>query len=713
MLFFYKEETMKLLDKLKKAVGSKGKALVLSEKPAQAMDYANVLLKDKRISEGYIEGDKYIITWTIGHLCTLYYPEDYKEEYKTWRYEDLPIIPNGFWIKVRNESNRKAQVKIIKELINREDVTSICIGTDAGREGQLLADYVLMLLENKKPVFRLWVDALTEKDIRKGFNELKPADFYEDLSEAAKARDEVDWLMGYNFSRLFSLLDKETHSVGRCSAAVLNIIVERENLIQKFQVKDYYQLQGEFISKGVRYSGVSSEQYKTLTEAESLLKKLKSGQGSITEVSKYLKEVEPPELINLADLQVNCFNRYGYEIEDTYNLAQLLYEKKFITYPRTDCRRVKGTQAEEFKDIINMLSSNFSETDKVDKENLKITKRIVDDAAITDHTAIIPVLKENFKETYSELNDEEKNVYKEVVLSFIGVFLDSYKYESYKVITEIEDIKFISNEKNTVNLGWKAIFNSKDKESDVKKLLEGDAAVVEDIIVLSKSTRPPKRLSSAELLMILENPTRLVLIKELKDVIKTKGIGTSATRTNIINDLIKNGYVLKDKGLLVPTQKGIKLITLLGDSKIKNVDLTADIEFKLQQIQEGKFKKDQLVKEIIDLISDSIKQHESNFAEKEESKTSKVYGVCPLCNKGKVVKAGDKGYGCTDLKTSGCRFFVASKILGVVINETEIKNLANKKSTSILEFKGPKGNFKARVIWKDGKTKFQYVKGGN
>lgn len=698
---------MKFLNKIKGKLSLK-KIVVIAEKYSVAAEYATVMKCEKK--DGYFEGEKYIIVWTDGHLCTLYSPEDYDSKYKKWRMEDLPIVPNGFWVKVRKSKGTK--VEIIKKLIAREDVSGVCIGTDSAREGNLIAEYVLMLINNQKPVYRIMINALNAKEITLGFKEMKPADEYKTLSLAAKARDEIDWLIGVNLSRAYSVVYDKKYYVGRCKTVILSILCKRENEINKFESKIYYTISAAFQGEGYKYSGnLISDVIINKASAEKIISEISNNSGKVSKIDREIKSIEPSKLFNLNDLIIAVNRRYGYAAEEIYYIAQKLYEEyRLISYARTDSRYVKTSMLDEIKVTLNCMKFGDFNTDICDiKDISKFVNRCVDDTKVIEHSAIIPIVNNNIEEVYGKLSDVEKNVYCEIVNNFIANFKDNYEYQSISIETLVGQYSFITKTQKVINPGWKSDKSKNDNNQELIK--ENDEVKVFDVKYERRLTKGPERYTDCTLFELLENPGRFVCDKRLKSVIKENGIGTNATRALILKDLIENGYVIRDKKCVMPTIDGQELISVIKTEKLTEPFFTAEIEDKLQQIQEGKLNKDDVVKETIMFIEDHISELKIEYS-KDDRKVNKVIGLCPFCKKGKVVKAGNKGYGCTELKNTGCRFYISNNILGTLIDQEQVYKLISSGQTDPLDFNGKKEKFTARIVLNGKSTKFKKCKSG-
>lgn len=692
---------MSFFSKIKEKFNS-SKILVLAEKYTAAAEYSAALNCTKK--DGYFEGDKYVIAWTDGHLCTLYSPEDYDNKYKTWKLEDLPIVPNGFWIKTRK--GKEGKIKIIKDLINREDVKGVCIGTDSAREGNLIGEYTLMAIENKKPVYRVMISALNRKEILQGFKNIEPNDKYINLTLSAQARNEIDWLIGTSLSRAYSLTNSKKYYVGRCKTVILNILCKREEEVNSFKSKVYYSILGFFNGQGYEYAGSLNKPIESKNDADKIVNEIKGSEGQVSNISKEYKVIEPDPLYNLNDLIRAVNRRYGYAADDIYNIAQKLYEDhKLISYARTDCRYIRSSMIDEIKMTLNCIKNGNSKDSVHDIKDVGVNlfiKRCVDDEKVTEHTAIIPVFNEKVEETYKLLEPKEKNVYDEIVNNFISNFLSNYEYESISIETIVKGYKFITKTQKIINPGWKDERVVNNNFLDLIK--ENDVVILSDIKAEKRITKGPDRYTDDTLFEVLESPGRFIEDKNLKKIIKGHGIGTNATRALILKNLVEDDYVTRENKYLIPTIEGQELINSLKTDKLKEPFFTAEIEDKLQGIEKGSLDKDEVLKEVINFIREHVEELKKDY---KPIIKNNVIGICPWCNKGKIVEAGDKGYGCTELKTTDCRFYLSNNILGTFIDTDQVYKLITCGETDELNFQGKKGPFKARIIFSGKATKFK------
>lgn len=677
------------------------KVLVVAEKPSVAMDIAKVLNCHNK-SNGYVENDKYIITWAIGHLAGLKDPSEYNQIWSKWSFQDLPIIPEEFQIKVLERT--KEQFNVIKKLINRSDIEYLINAGDAGREGLLIQNWIYRLAGNKKPVKLLWISSYTDDSIRNGFKNLKDNKEFLQLQDAAESRAIIDWIIGMNYSRAYSIKKAEnkiTLSIGRCQTPILNLIVKRDQEIDKFQPVPYYQIQVVFIKDNQSFKGIYSEDGKRAADinsfdaANNILSNL--NKAEVLELREETKKISAPLLYDLTTLQQVMDNKYGYSASQTLNIAQALYEKhKILSYPRTSSRYLSTDIQSEIKRHLNCV--NFGDFSPLVEgiSYRKNMKAYFNDKKVTDHHALIPNLNSNMKNIYFELSREEKNVFDEVVLSLVAIFYPDYEYKSTTLISQSGDKLFLSRGKVELEPGWRRVRQDKgqevdsDDESVLPVLKEGDNLNIETSKVLSKITRPPNRYTEASIL----------------GEMKKYGVGTQATRNEIINKLLVRKYCVKNEKKISSTSLGRQLIDSI-DFNVKSIELTAELENKLEAIEEGKLSRDMVLND----VCVNLKKNINNIGLSEskidiDDKSEKL--ICPLCKTGHIFK-NSKAYSCSNWR-NGCKFTIWSQVAGKKLTDNLIKQLLTKGKTGYLKgFTSTKGKkFDAYLIYKDGKLDFEF-----
>lgn len=685
------------------------KKLVLAEKPSVARDYAKALGCDKR-QDGYYEGKDYVITWAFGHLFTLKEPGDYDEAYKQWKLDVLPIVPKPFGIKLIDEPHVQRQFKIIQEQLQRDDVDGVVIGTDAGREGELIARYILGAAKNRKPVFRLWLSSLTEQDILEGFQNLEPGERYIPVFQAAQARNELDWILGLNFTRAFTVKHgrKTLLSIGRCQTPVLNMIVERDREIEQFKPEAYWELVAEFSKRNENYKGkylAGEDSFRIPDQdiADRVLANIQGQNGEVVEVRKETKKRPHPLLFNLTNLQRTLNRKYGYSAQEVLDTMQDLYEKhKILSYPRTAARHISEAMVPELPAIIRTLAfGKFKRFANVllAKDELPVTKRIADDSMLTDHTAIIPVNNSRLANIYEGLSEQERNAFDEVALAFLAAFYSDYIYESTAVVTNVGEYAFLTRGIRVVDDGWRQVYQEpaeEDEEEDTGESLlpalePGQAVSVKNAALETKKTKPPSRFTENSLLKLMENPSGLIEEESLKKAIKGHGIGTEATRASIIEVLVKRGFVERKKKQLISTPLGRQLVDAVSIDLLKSPELTAEWEQNLEKIAAGEMSKEDFMADTIRFIREGIKTVKEKEPVPILAPVKDAVGPCPYCDTGQVVK-NKAGWGCNQWRTTGCKFFVSAEFMGKKITDAQIKKLVSKgKSNLIKGFKNKAG----------------------
>jgi len=657
--------------------------LIITEKPSVAKDIAKVLGVTKR-KNGYFEGNGYKITWCVGHLVGLSYPEDYDQKLKMWRVDTLPIIPNKMKYKVL--PNTMDQFNIINNLVNDDSTESLICATDSGREGELIFRLVYRMAKTKKSFERLWISSQTDQAIIEGFENLKPGTNYNPLFNSAISRAVADWLIGINATRYFSVQYNTMLSVGRVQTPTLAMIVDRYNEILNFVAEMYYEIEGEFEGYKGTWKNDTGAKLKNENDVLDLIEKLKDKPAFVEALETTKKNKTCPLLYDLTELQVQANKKFGYSIKETLDIAQVLYEKhKLTTYPRTDSRYLSDDMIPKLKPLLaNIQREDLKvHVSKILEKDLTITKRIVDNKKITDHHAIIPTEK---IANINALNEREKNIYNMIIDRFVAVFMPKYEYNETKLTTVIENERFYSKGSSVINLGWREIEAVKDAKEVIFPPLELKQEVnVIKYNKVDKTTKPKKYFTEGTLVSAMANIGRTIDDEVLKEQLKDKGLGTPATRANILEKLFHVGYIKREKNNILPTSKGLQTVSIIPDY-LKSAAVTGEWEFELNQIARGegdmmKFMngiKDQ-VRKIIDVeINNAVKFEDSGNDGRE------ILGVCPRCNRN--IYENSKSFSCSGWKCKPkCTYSLwkDDKILtekGIVLNSTEAKELiVNKK----------------------------------
>ncbi|HLR74116.1 MAG TPA: DNA topoisomerase III [Virgibacillus sp.] len=615
------------------------KTVVLAEKPSVGRDIAKVLHCNKK-GNGFFEGSKYIVTWALGHLVTLAAPEVYDEKYKTWKLTDLPMLPKDLQLVVIRQTSK--QFHTVRAQMNRKDVTEIVIATDAGREGELVARWIMEKAHIRKPVKRLWISSVTDKAIRDGFKQLKPGRNYENLYASAVARSEADWYVGLNATRALTTKFNAQLSAGRVQTPTLAMIAAREKEIREFKPRKFYGIEAK-TGKGftLRWQDDKNNQRIFAKDrAEQLLAKLKNRQANITDIQKTYKKTFAPQLYDLTELQRDANRIFNYSGKETLSIMQNLYERhKVLTYPRTDSRVISTDIVPTLKERLQAcgVDQYARHANKILRRQLKLPKSVVDNAKVSDHHAIIPTEEPVY---LNELSDRERKIYDLVVKRFLAVLSEPHEYEQTTVTAHIENERFVAQGRTVKKAGWKEIyerhFDDEDDNSSNQNLpaiKNGDIIKNTTLTMTTGETKPPSRFTEGQLLQAMENPVRYMSSDEkhlAQTIHQTGGLGTVATRADIIDKLLNSMYMEKrDKHLFI-TSKGRQLLDLVPED-LRSPALTAEWEQKLSLIAEGKLNKNQFITEMKNYAKEvvqEIKNSETTF------KHDNITGTrCPDCDK--------------------------------------------------------------------------------
>ena len=614
------------------------KTLVIAEKPSVGRDLARVL-DCKQRGDGYLYGDSYVVSWAIGHLVTLQEPEDYNPALKRWKMYDLPILPTEMGLKAIPSTQK--QLDILAKLMNSAKTADIICATDSGREGELIFRYIYEWAKCTKPVKRLWISSLTDAAINDGLAKMKDAKDYDNLYASARCRAEADWLVGMNATRAYTLSQGDLLPMGRVQTPTLAILAARHQEIAAFDAKEYWEVKADFrilISqtplseqKNIQetYSGTwlnaeGEDRTYDKSEAEAIVAKVKNQSATVESVETEEKRQPPPQLFDLTELQRECNRKLGFSAQKTLTTAQSLYEKhKLITYPRTDSRYLSKDMVPKLPTVVKAMHfppyEPFTEP-LIALPSLPTSSRIVNDAKVTDHHAIIPT----GKRPSSNLSPDERAVYDRIIRNFLAVFHPAYIYDVTTIITRCEGEPFRSRGKIDRQLGWTAIYAHEKKSEDtgntsskasahepspqtaakpkakakpktadaadtdtpLPPLQKGDAVTVQKVECLNKKTQPPKPYTEATLLSAMEHAGRFVDDETLKEALKSSGLGTPATRASMIEKLISTGYVERKKKNLTPTEKGLRLIQIVPP-EMRQPETTGKWERGLSRIQAG------------------------------------------------------------------------------------------------------------------------------
>lgn len=626
------------------------KTLVLTEKPSVAKDIARVL-GCKRSGNGCIVGDKYIVTWALGHLVTLADPEAYDDKYKSWRMEDLPMLPGRMKLVVIGQTSK--QFKAVSSLLSSAEVSDIVIATDAGREGELVARWIIQKANCRKPMRRLWISSQTDKAIKEGFASLKPSSQYDNLYRSAQCRAEADWLVGLNVTRALTCKHNAQLSAGRVQTPTLAMIVRREEDILRFRPKDYFTVKADFGEYTALYKdGKGQARFADAAAAKEVADSVRGKRGVLSEVKKVYRFKAPPAAYDLTELQRDANKKYGYSAKQTLSLMQSLYEThKLLTYPRTDSRYITKDVAATLPERLRAIAIGpykDSASAVLHSKPLQ-TKYIVNDAKVTDHHAIIPT------EQYVDLNKlsrEERHIYDLVVRRFIAVLSAPFEYDEVQVKITVGKYNFYTKGQSVKSAGWKALYDSSladdddDSEPDLAAqrlpaLSQGAAVAVKEVRVCAGKTSPPARYTEATLLTAMENPASQVEDGRLRDALKTAGgLGTPATRADIIEKLFNSFYIERRGREIFPTSKGRQLIGIVPPD-LKSAELTAKWEQQLSLIAEGKANDRKFIEEMRGYASSLVQAVKSSTAEYKHDNMTRE--PCPQCGKYLLEVNGKKG----------------------------------------------------------------------
>ena len=674
---------------------------IIAEKPSVARDIARIVgAKSKK--EGYMEGSGYLVTWAMGHLIALAMPEAYG--FSTYKAEDLPIRPNPFQLVVRQVRKDKEyisdpaalkQLKMIRSCFDKAD--RIIVATDAGREGELIFRYIYQHLGCRKPFDRLWISSLTDKAIREGLSNLKPGSHYDNLYYSAKARSEADWLVGINASRALSIARKGGYSLGRVQTPTLAMVCRRYIENRDFSSVPFWKLSVLTEKEGLSLKGIGCKDYENEALAQTVLATLRSqSQLTVESVVRKVAGTPPPLLYDLTALQKDANRRHGFSADKTLSIAQSLYEKKITTYPRTGSRYISEDVFEEVPVLLRKIGIPLSNP---------LNRHSVDNAKVTDHHAIIPT-----GETPSGLSTDETTIYQMVVNRFVEAFSPNSEEERMQVRFTDDTNTFTWKAYRQISLGWKAVQKGKEVEAEKKEdsdeqilsslpnLTEGEVLSLVNADINEHKTKPKPLYTEATLLSAMENAGKEVKEDDKRKAMAECGIGTPATRANIIETLILRDYIRRDKKSIIPTEKGLAVYEIVKDKKIANAEMTGSWELALAAIEAGKMPSDKFSQGINSYVGTIC---EELLSLSSEQKPYPVYR-CPKCGQqsvgiyAKVAKC----------RHETCGFHVFREVCGIHLSEDHIRDLISSGRTPILKGLTSKAgkNFNARLVLKDDYT---------
>ena len=681
--------------------------LVIAEKPSVAQSIAAVLGATQR-KDGYLEGNEYLVSWCVGHLVELAQPESYEEAWKKWSYKSLPIIPQEWQHEVKSDT--KAQYQILKKLMHDDRVDAVVCATDAGREGELIFRLTYNMAGCRKPMKRLWISSMEESAIRDGFHNLRPGSDYDNLYHSALCRQEADWLVGINGTRLFTVLyGGKALKVDRVQTPTLAMLVDRESKIMNFKKEAYYM--AHIMGNGL---DAVSEHISDKTEAGRIAGACENGQALVTSVVKEEKWVAPPKLYDLTTLQRDANRLFGFTAKQTLEYTQSLYEKKLVTYPRTDSQYLSDDMDGTARNVIEAIfNSLLFEQDIMFNPDIK---RILNSKKVTDHHAIIPTM-EIIKQDLKAIPESEMKILSLCANRLLCATGEKHIYNSTKAEITCNNTVFKVSGKEVWKNGWKEFedffknsYKTTEDKSDTEEekklpeLREGMTIAVEQTRVSEHFTQPPKHYTEDSLLSAMERAGA----EDMGDEVERKGLDTPATRADIIEKLVKDGFVKREKKQMIPTEDGMKLITILPDV-VKSPKLTADWENELTLVSKGEVAAEQFMSGIEAMVSDLVKTYHSVSDEQKAMFGAgrggqEVLGKCPKC--GADVVKGKFGAYCT----GKCGMNVG-KALGVTLSDSQVKSLLGGKKILVKGLKGKKGSYDAYLI-PESIEEFFYTKDG-
>ena len=668
----------------------------IAEKPSVARSIAAVLGAGEA-HDGYMEGNGYRVTWTFGHLCELKEPAEYATRWQRWSLVHLPIVPERFGIKLKEDSGIKHQFDVIRRLVSEADEVINC--GDAGQEGELIQRWVLQLADCRVPIRRLWLSSMTEEAIREGFDHLHDSAEYERLYYAGMTRAIGDWLLGINATRLYTLKyrsgdSRRLLSVGRVQTPTLALIVERAEEIEHFVPEPYWEI--KTIYRETAFA-TTAGRYSTVDKAQKILDKITGKPFSVTKVTKKKGKEAPPHLFDLTSLQIEANKKLGLSADETLSTIQALYERKLVTYPRVDTTYITEDVYAKCPEILNNLYQRYQVLRDLiaplGHKKLRKLKSVVDNSKVTDHHAIIPT-----GEGGVFTGNEEQQIYDLISRRFIAAFYPDMQYEQTTVQGAVEGVRFRAGGRVITDPGWQAVVKpDEDKEDKESQDEEPTTAVMPSFVegeqgphrpeLQEKQTRPPRAYTEATLLRAMETAGKLVESEEMKEALKQNGIGRPSTRAAIIETLLSRGYIRKQRKTLLPTPVGRELIHIIRDDMLKSVELTGQWERKLRQIESGEYDARQFISDltqkvtrmVTEVIRDPrtmsalIEEEKTAVSEKGEEKEKKKRqrrssslsrkpadaplgegDLCPKCRKGHLLR-GRTALGCSRY-AEGCDY---------------------------------------------------------
>jgi DNA topoisomerase III len=718
------------------AILDRVKTLIIAEKPSVARDLTDALPGTFENHDSYYESEDTVITFAVGHLVELIAPEEYDERLKKWRMDDLPIIPDEFRLHARDKKAEK-QLKVIHKLLQRDDVDKVVNACDAGREGELIFAYIYETSGVDKPVERLWINSLTKTAIKEGFEHLRPGEQLRQLEAAARSRSEADWLVGMNATRAATIRGRAwvggVVSLGRVQTPTLALLVKREREIQAFVPEPYWLVHAEF---DPRYQGLWFEgdetRLKEAKRAEEIAAKVSGKDGTVESVERKEQSERAPLLYDLTSLQRDANRRFGFSARRTLQVAQSLYEdKKAITYPRTSSRWLSGDLVPQLKPTAATLQP-IGEYAAAARYVLGLQQlplaRVVNDSKVDDHHAIIPT---DVEHDVSRFSPDERRIFDLIARRFLAVFHPPARYARTTVVTLVEEERFRSRGKVTLEAGWRGVYGllsdadaqqqrqdeeGENESAELPPLEQGQTVKCASAEVEAKETKPPPRYTEATLLSAMETAGKLIDDEELREAMKESGLGTPATRAETIETLIRREYIERAGKDLTPTPKGLQVITMLEEHPLTSPELTGNWEKRLTDIEHGTDDRGKFIDDIAEFTRATVEKIAE--LDKEKLRPERVeLGLCPRCGAetGEIIRENSKAYGCTSWKSreeTGCGFVIWKRVAGRTITPELARQLLEEGRTKevISGFKSRAGKpFRARLVLNgEGKVEFDF-----
>jgi DNA topoisomerase III len=688
-----------------------GKTLVIAEKPSVGRDLAGALPGAFTKNDAFLESEDYVVTWAIGHLVGLAAPEEYDEKLKKWRFADLPIVPEKFKL-VPNDEKAKKQLRVVHKLLKRDDVDLIVNACDAGREGELIFAYTFQTSGVEKPIKRLWLNSMTKKAIQEAFAQLRDGEEMRLLEASARSRSEADWLVGMNATRAASIRLRSAFtgavSLGRVQTPTLALVARREKEIREFKPEPYWLVEALFAASGERdYRGryLGGKRIPE-DEASSIVAAVEGREGEITSLEKKEEREQPPLLYDLTSLQRHANTLLGFSARRTLSTAQRLYEEhKAITYPRTNSRFLTSELIGEIKptaSLVGRVREYTKAAEYVTGLDRLPLGRVVNDKKVEDHHAIIPTRSEH---DLGRMDDDERRIYDLVTRRFLAIFHPEAVYERTRVETTVETHVFRTSGRVLLEAGWKSVYGEEARtdgaEDDsggdqlLPALTQGERADTREVESIRKETQPPRRFTDASLLGAMETAGKDIEDAELREAMKDSGIGTPATRASIIERLIDVGYLEREGRALHATEKGIRVIDLLGQHPLTSAELTGEWEHRLGLIEEGSVERAAFMSDIERFTRETVEELDKLKGVQIERAN---LGPCPVC--GRDVIENRRGYSCWTKDDPGCGYVIWKEKAGKTLSPAVAKELMAKGKTEkpISGFRGRSGRtFKAKL----------------